>query len=217
MTIDDVLFVVALISILLTQAAVWAKEQQGRHWQISVEFVNMLMVRLQAVEAKCALLERENKLRLTGESNFMDFSDGLSLNWNVRTGVVKLRDDRIQKGPFIFEMDDAHWEAIMFDHAVTFALAHQPEWSLVSLRHKKRIFYPDEFCTMQIGNNESGVTVRDMVKAFADNKDMATNLRTIKDSMRTYFGLHRQQGNKGIQFCMLLIDEDLTGPDDQHL
>lgn len=215
MTTDDVLLCVALISILLTQAAVWAKdvvcEHQGQRWQVSVNFINMLMKRLHAVEAKCASLERAASLRLTGESNYMDFSDGLSLVWNVRTGVIKLRDDRIQEGPSLFEMDEAHWQAIVFDHAVTFALGSQPGWSLVSLRHKPRSFYPDKSCIVKIGSNSSGVTVRDIVRAFADNKNMVINLQTIEGRLRTYFGLHRQQGNKGIQYCMLLIDEDLTG------
>lgn len=187
------------------------KHCQG--WLVSVEYVNMVMNRLHAAEAKCAALKHAasaaERLRVTGESNYMDFSDGLSLVWNIRTGIVKLRDDRVQTGIHVFDMDDKHWEAILFDRPVSFGLAYHPRLSLMSVREKVQGFYPDFNTRVQLGGKDGYVTVREMVQAFVDNKDLATALNVHAPKLHTYFGLHRQQANKGIQYCMLMIDEDL--------
>lgn len=218
--ITDSIFVAAVACMLLTKAVLWWTEavinhKHGQDWLLSVKYVNMVMDRLHAAEAKCAALEHvaeeAKRLRLTGESNYMDFSDGLSLVWNIRTGLVKLRDDRVQKGRRIFDMDDEHWRAILFNHPVTFALAHQPEYkSDMSSRRRAQYFFPCVHCKVQLlGGKDGCVTVREMVQEFVDNQDLATAMNIHESKLHTYFGLHRQQANRGIQYCLLMIDETL--------
>ncbi len=193
----------------LAQAQI--KSQQDSH--MSVDFVNMLMDRLHAAEAKCVDLENaveksslRQGLRLTASSNFLDFSDGVSLSWNLRTGIVMLRDDRIPRGTDnVRDMDDEHLDAVMFDHPVTYGLAHNTDaHSMIEPRHKLPYFFADGSCRVSLGSVDRPVTVRDFITSFASVKGNA--LTAYNEPLSTYFGLYRQQGNVGQQYLILLIN-----------